>query len=110
MPPADAAVKRVDRESDRSTPVIENCEPNFRKGSKAEIQTKDRGGIYLPLRRRKLAHELEASAAKGAQSQAMLERVEAVAAACARPRTVRGDSGVKRLIRLGHRPLGDAED
>jgi len=52
-----------------------------RLGSKAEIQTKGRGGIPRS-RRRKQAREWEALAARAAPSQAM--RAEALAAALGR--------------------------
>jgi len=74
------------------TPVIEHSEPNFRKGSEAEIQKLRHYGLAEGIsrstwyRRCKAAREREALAAAAARSQAMFERAEALAAT-ARPRS-----------------------
>ena len=96
-----------------ATTVIENCEPNFRKGWKAEIQTETLGGKdegkgggsggpacrrYLALNMVSAAQgytEREALAAVAARSQVMFERAEALAVALARD--------LERCVPLGMR-------
>jgi hypothetical protein len=68
-----------------STLVIENSEPNFRKGSEADIQTETlpARGRYLALNvvsARKQAREREALAAVAMRSQAIFDRAESLLA------------------------------